>query len=209
MHLSSQEEYGLRCLLQVAAHGAPEPLSIAQIAVAEGISPEYTAKLMRLLRQGGLVDSTRGAGGGYRLALPPAKITIWDAIRVLGNPFFPASFCSTYPGQLADCVHSSDCSVRVVWSAVEGALRGVLEGISLADLNVAEKSAVVKFQALQVANLTPASAQAMPQPGTDPAADGQQNDSRRGDPPGQQPESGTLEQRDRPLERQEGPPDSR
>ncbi len=73
MNLSSQEEYGLRCLLQVAAHGAPEPLSIAQIAVAEGISPEYTAKLMRLLRKGGLVDSTRGAGGGYRLARQPAE----------------------------------------------------------------------------------------------------------------------------------------
>jgi Rrf2 family protein len=148
MHLSSQEEYGLRCLVQVARHQGPEPLNIAQIAAAEGISPEYTAKLMRLLRKGGLVESTRGAGGGYHLARPPATVTLWDAVQVLGNPFFPESFCSEFPGQLSNCVHTSDCSIRGVWSAVEAALRGVLQGISLADLTRSGGTADVRFDAL-------------------------------------------------------------
>jgi Rrf2 family protein len=148
MHLTSQEEYGLRCLLQVAHHDGPEPLNIAQIATAEGISPEYTAKLMRLLRQGGLVASTRGAGGGYRLARNPGAITLWDAVQVLGSPFFPDTFCSAYPGQLPDCVHTPDCSIRVVWGAVAGAVRGVLDRITLADLNSGEQSAAVKLGAL-------------------------------------------------------------
>jgi Rrf2 family protein len=152
MHLTSQEEYGLRCLLQVARlDGADDdatPVSIAQIAAAEGISPEYVAKLMRLLRQGGLVESTRGAGGGYRTSRPAAEITLWDAVQVLGNPFFSDGFCTAYPGQLADCVHTRDCSIRVVWGAVEEALRGVLGKLTLADLTLGEKTAVVRFPAL-------------------------------------------------------------
>ncbi len=52
MHLLAQEEYGLRCLLQVARHSGSHPLTISEIAQAEGLSPEYTAKLMRALRKG-------------------------------------------------------------------------------------------------------------------------------------------------------------
>lgn len=148
MHLSAQEEYGLRCLLQVARHRSGEPLSIAQIAESEGLSAEYAAKLMRLLRKGGLVTSTRGAGGGYRLARSPQAITIWDAVQVLGSQFFPESFCSGYPGQLPDCVHTSDCSIRVVWGAVESALRSVLERITLADLESGERTTAVRFHGL-------------------------------------------------------------
>lgn len=151
MQLTSQEEYGLRCLLQVARHTGSEPLSIAQIALAEGLSPDYAAKLLRLLRQGKLVESTRGAGGGYRLARPPAAITLWEAVQVLGNPFFPDSFCATYPGQLDDCVHTTDCSIRAVWSNVAGALRSLLEHITLADLSSGEQSVAVRFDALQPA----------------------------------------------------------
>ena len=88
MHLLAQEEYGLRCLLQVARHHGSQPLTISEIAEAEGLSPEYTAKLMRALRKGGLVVSTRGAGGGYHLARPAAAITPWQVIQVLGGSFF-------------------------------------------------------------------------------------------------------------------------
>ena len=58
MQLLAQEEYGLRCLIQVARHPGPEPLTIPEIAEREGISPEYVAKLMRTLRQGDFVVST-------------------------------------------------------------------------------------------------------------------------------------------------------
>lgn len=137
MQLSAQEEYGLRCLLQVARHEASagsEPLRIQEIAAREGLSPEYTAKLMRALRQGGLVVSTRGAAGGYRLARPASAVTIWEALEVLGGALFSAEFCSSHPGQLRDCVHSTDCSVRALWSWVGGAMRKVLGGITLADM---------------------------------------------------------------------------
>jgi len=134
MQLSAQEEYGLRCLLQVARHEGAEPLRIPEIAAREGLSPEYTAKLMRALRQGGLVVSTRGATGGYRLARPAAEMSVWETLQVLGGPLFSDEFCSSHPGNLRDCVHSTDCSVRALWRWVGSAVGEVLKGISLADM---------------------------------------------------------------------------
>jgi Rrf2 family protein len=134
MQLLAQEEYGLRCLIQVARHVGPDPLTIPEIAASEGLSPEYAAKLMRALRQAELVASTRGAGGGYRLARPAPEITAWEAVRALGGSIFPKEFCESHPGQRHDCVHSTGCSIRGLWGAVEGAVRGVLEAVTIADL---------------------------------------------------------------------------
>jgi Rrf2 family protein len=138
MHLFAQEEYGLRCMLQVARSGGEQPLSIPQIAEAEGLSTEYAAKLLRTLRQGGLLTSSRGAGGGYRLARPASEITAWDVIEVLGGSFFPDSFCEAHPGQLRDCVRSSNCAVRALWLKVEGVVRAMLTRITLADMQHSE-----------------------------------------------------------------------
>jgi Rrf2 family protein len=140
MQLSAQEEYGLRCLLQVARERGPDPATIPEIAAREGLSPEYAAKLLRALRQAELVVSTRGAGGGYRLARPASEITLWEVVRALGGSIFPEEFCETHPGQRHDCVHTSACSLRGVWSAVENAIRGVLENVTLADLARGERS---------------------------------------------------------------------
>ena len=139
MHLLAQEEYGLRCLLQVAHGRSARPLTISEISAGEGLSAEYTAKLMRALRQGGLVVSTRGAGGGYRLARPANAITVWDVIQVLGSSFFPNTFCDSHPGQRTDCVHTRDCAVRSLWSRVETVVHELLESITLADLNQRER----------------------------------------------------------------------
>ena len=134
MHLSSPEEYGLRCLVQVARAPGPAPLTIHQIAEAEGLSPEYAAKLMRLLRQRRFVASTRGAAGGYRLCRPAGEIQVWEILQALGGPVFSEEFCDTHPGQLSTCVHTGDCSIRPLWRAIEGALGRLLRTVSLADL---------------------------------------------------------------------------
>ncbi|HUT76795.1 MAG TPA: Rrf2 family transcriptional regulator, partial [Polyangia bacterium] len=118
------------------------PVAISQIAAAEGLSPEYTAKLMRELRLGGLVESVRGAEGGYRLTLPPADISVWSALQVLGGEFFNERFCDCHPGQRDRCVRSSDCSLRALWGTVQAALRTTLERISLDDLRRDEHAMV-------------------------------------------------------------------
>ena len=145
MHLLSQEEYGLRCLLQVAGHGGPDPLTIPEIAGAEGLSPEYTAKLMRALRRGGLVTSTRGASGGYRLARPANELTPWEVLQVLGGTFFPDSFCEAHPGQRSNCVHNSDCAVRSLWRRAETVVRDLMQSVTLADLLGNERAVLISL----------------------------------------------------------------
>ncbi len=134
MQLLASEEYGLRCLLRVACGDGGAPVSISQIASAEGLSPEYTAKLMRELRLGSLVKSVRGAEGGYRLARPAAEISVFCALQVLGGDFFPEGFCECHGGQKRECVRAGDCSIRALWRTLKAALRETLDAVSLEDL---------------------------------------------------------------------------
>src|SRR5215510_10398081 len=140
MQLLASEEYGLRCLLRVAAADAQGPVSISEIAEAEGLSPEYTAKLMRELRLGDLVSSVRGADGGYRLTRPASETSVWSALQVLGGDFFSERFCDCHPGQRSCCVRANDCSLRALWRLVHCTLRDTLERITLADLRRDERS---------------------------------------------------------------------
>ena len=145
MHLLATEEYGLRCLLQVArcsSESGDRQLTIQEIAAAEGMTSVYAGKIMRALREGGLVSSTRGASGGYRLARSADSITPWDVIQVLGGSMFPESFCETHPGARTDCVHSPDCSIRALWRRAESAVEQVLASVTLADLRSSESTMV-------------------------------------------------------------------
>ncbi len=142
MHILALEEYGLRCLLQVALRDAEGLVSAREIARAEGMGPEYVARIMGTLRAGGLVESIRGAGGGFRLTRPAGEISVWDAITVLGGEFFPEGFCDCHPGRRRECIHSTDCSIRALWQKTQGVLQEALAGISLEDLRRDESSMV-------------------------------------------------------------------
>ena len=138
MKLSSHDEYGLRCLVQVARHGA----TIPEISRREGISEAYVGKLMRILRQGGFVSSVRGKTGGYTLAVPAERIRVADALSVLGGRLYEDNFCSRHSGCEATCPHSTDCSIRALWRSVQGAVDGVLRTTTLRDLLGSEHAAV-------------------------------------------------------------------
>ena len=135
MHLLAREETGLRCLLQVALEeGSGAPVPIAAIATAEGISGVYAAKLMRQLRLAGLVESTRGVAGGYRLARDARRITVWDAIRALDESFLPASPCDCHPNERADCQRTTACAVSTLWRRLGEEIHRQLSTITLAEL---------------------------------------------------------------------------
>ncbi len=142
MHILALEEYGLRCLLQLALRDADGPVPAQEIARAEAIGPEYVARIMGTLRAGGLVESTRGAAGGYRLARPAGEISVWDAIIVLGGELFPEGFCDCHPGRRRECIHSTDCAIRALWRKTQRVLQEALAGISLEDLRRDERSMV-------------------------------------------------------------------
>ena len=135
MKLSAQEEYGLRCLVQVARRQGQGPVPIRVVAECEGLSLEYAAKLMRALRKANLVDSQRGASGGYTLSRPAAEISIYSVLTTLDSPLYTEEFCTGHTGKLSSCAHgSAGCSIRVLWQWMDAALQRSLERVSLADL---------------------------------------------------------------------------
>ncbi len=134
MKLSAQEEYGLRCLLHMARLEEGQSLSIPEISRAEGLSVPNVAKLMRLLRLGGLVVSVRGQSGGYTLARSSDQITVGAVMEVLGGRFFSGKFCERHAGLERTCTHTSDCAIRVLWGTIQEVLDSVLKKITLRDL---------------------------------------------------------------------------
>jgi len=140
MRFTSQEEYGLRCMVQMARHETRGPLTIGDIARAEKLTPSYVGKLMRVLRRGALVDAQHGPSGGYRLPRPAAEINIGEILSVLGGRLFEPKYCEKYGGEQPFCIHTSECSVRSLWSGLDLIVDNVLRRTSLADLIRAERS---------------------------------------------------------------------
>ena len=134
MKLSSQEEYGLRCLLQVARHDPEGSVTIPEIARIEGLSIPHVAKLMRSLRRGGFVKSVRGQAGGYKLARTPEHINIGEVLAWLGGRLFESSFCSLHSGMVELCTHSVECSIRSLWQSVQQVVDQMLGKVALSDL---------------------------------------------------------------------------
>jgi Rrf2 family protein len=138
MKITSQEEYGLRCLLRLARVPAGQSLTIPEIAAAESLSAPYVAKLLSVMRQGGLIESVRGRTGGYRLGRGTAQITLGAVMRVLGEPLFDEpGFCQRHPGTettTGACVHLGDCTLRALWHTLEHWMRRAMDRITLADL---------------------------------------------------------------------------
>lgn len=134
MKLSANEEYGIRCLVRLAYALEGQGLTIPEISQAEGVSPAYAAKILRVLRKGGFVKAARGKEGGYTLSRPAESIVIGDVMDALGGRLFESDFCESHSGQVAICTRSVDCSVRSLWRAVQVAVDQVLSKATLRDL---------------------------------------------------------------------------
>src|SRR5215475_5281179 len=134
MKLSANEEYGLRCLVRLGYAGEGGSLTIPEMSHAEGVSPAYAAKVLRVLRKGGFVKAARGKEGGYMLARPAEEIVIGDVMDLLGGRIFESDFCASHSGQAAICTRSVNCSVRSLWRAIQGAVDQVLRKATIRDL---------------------------------------------------------------------------
>ena len=139
MKVSAQEEYGMRCLLRIGSCETPEGLTIPDISRMEGLSPANVAKLLRILRLGGFIESARGRSGGYKLARPADQIVIGEVLAVLGGRIYDPSFCDSHTGINAICNHIVDCSMRSLWHSVQNAVDVVLSRITLKDMLGNEK----------------------------------------------------------------------
>ena len=148
MKITAQEEYGLRLLIRIASCSDREGMSIPQLSEAEGLSPHYVAKLTRILRMSGFVNSTPGYKGGYILALPAKEININRVLKALGGPLFDNDFCGTHSGTLKLCTHSVDCSSRSLWQMIQFTIDRLLDQVSLHDLINSEKNSADIFYQL-------------------------------------------------------------
>lgn len=137
MKLSTQEEYGLRCLLRLARN-SQESLTIAELAGAEGVSMPSVAKILRVLRKAGLVNSTRGQAGGYLLARPAEEISVGEALAALGGRFYDSQFCERHTGIESLCINLGDCSIRPVLRQLQDVVDQVLGRLTLKSLLVRE-----------------------------------------------------------------------
>ena len=134
MRITAKEEYGLRCILQLASAPPGEPLNAAEIARREGLSCPYVEKLLWTLKKTGFIKSHRGVKGGYVLARPPEQISLGDVERALGGLWTTEDICDRYTGQRRTCIHDKDCRLRPVWKGITEYVVGVMDGIPISQI---------------------------------------------------------------------------
>ena len=134
MAFSTKGEYGVRLMIQLGRHYGAGPASLAEIAAAEDMPRAYLEQLAFVLRDAGLVVSTRGAHGGYQLARAPELIAMSEVLRALEGPLAPMICATDEPGHDLACDRTSTCTVNLLWIRVRDAVAGALDGVTLAAL---------------------------------------------------------------------------
>lgn len=140
MRVTARSDYAIRALLELAAATEPTPIRADAIAQAQAIPAKFLENLLSDLRRARLVASQRGSAGGYRLARPPASITLADVIRAVDGPL--ADVRDEAPENLA--YSGAAASLRDVWIALRASMRSVLEATTLADVVAGRLPAAVR-----------------------------------------------------------------
>jgi Rrf2 family cysteine metabolism transcriptional repressor len=139
---TTKAEYGVRLLVMLGKQREERPVSLKAIAESEGLPLAYLERIVALLKKAGLVESTRGAHGGYRLSRGPEDITMDEAVLALEGAVAPMScFVEERPdgeGELRVlCSHHDDsnaCPTRLLWIRVQGGVLDSLRQTTLAEL---------------------------------------------------------------------------
>ena len=135
LRVSTRGEYGVRLMVDLARHYGQQPRSLNEISTAEGLQlkVQYLEQLVRSLREAGLVESTRGAHGGYRLSRAPEEMRMGEIVRALEGPIAPM-ICATEGQMEVICDRLDCCSTKYLWARVRDAITSTLDAITLADL---------------------------------------------------------------------------
>ena len=130
LKLNRLTDYGVVALSTLALR-RDDVTAVAQLAADIGINPPTVAKLMKQLAHTGLVNSHRGANGGYTLARPAEEISVSEIIEALEGPI---ELTACVDGSETCCSVESSCPMRGNWNQVNVAIRSALESISLAEM---------------------------------------------------------------------------
>jgi Rrf2 family transcriptional regulator, cysteine metabolism repressor len=138
MLFSTKAEYGVRLMVELGRRGTEAPVALGSVAEAETLPLSYLEHLVAKLRDAGLVSSTRGAHGGYRLARPSSEITMLEVVEALEGPVAPMECFHTDREGRVLCSHESDgdraCATKMLWTRVHGGVTRALAGTTLDEL---------------------------------------------------------------------------
>lgn len=137
MWVSTKAQYGMRALVELAMSG-DGAVSLKTIARRQDLSHQYLEQIFSVLRKAGIVESIRGAHGGYRLARPSDQIDSLEVVQLLEGSIAPVACLDEHDS----CIRVGRCSTETLWRQVDLAVRKVLGSTTLADL-VAQRLAVV------------------------------------------------------------------
>ena len=133
MRITTWAEYGLICALNLAKRAGEGPITGREIASTERLPADYVEQILLRLRRAGLVNSTRGARGGYMLAKAPDDISVREVIAASELGTFDLH-CITHPVGEERCAESQSCSIRPVWMLLQRKIDDVLDSVHLGDL---------------------------------------------------------------------------
>lgn len=130
MQLTKKSSYGLIAALELAGEPSGEPLSASSIADRYSLPHSFVEKILHQLRQAGLVTSTQGRHGGYRLARSPRRITVRQVLEALGESLDLVGCL----GSGTPCELTSICPTKGAWAQLDGRFKEMLDSLSLGDL---------------------------------------------------------------------------
>lgn len=129
--ISTKGRYSIRILLDLAEHRNGGYIPIKEVAARQEISLKYVEKLMPALKNAGLIDSTHGIGGGYRLTREPDEYTLWEILRLAEGDLAPVACLQE---NAAACSRAAECRTLPVWEKYYELTKDYFSGITLADL---------------------------------------------------------------------------
>ena len=157
MRLSTKGRYAVMAMADLARHGrddggAVRAVSLAEIATRQEISLSYLEQLFARLRKGGLVQSVRGPGGGYRLA-KPADVTVVSEIVLAVDEPIRATRCAAHGTPRGCMLRGERCITHNLWEDLGDEIHRYLSSVSLEDviLNRTSRAGVVAAGAVGVA----------------------------------------------------------
>ncbi|MEA2297530.1 MAG: Rrf2 family transcriptional regulator, cysteine metabolism repressor [Solirubrobacteraceae bacterium] len=138
MMFSTKAEYGVRVMVELARRGGDQPVPLTEIAEHEGLPLAYLEHLVARLRRADLIESRRGARGGYLLARAAEDITMAEVVEALEGTIAPIECISSSPGGGVVCSRETDpehvCTTKLLWTRVRFAIVHTLTETTLADL---------------------------------------------------------------------------
>jgi Rrf2 family transcriptional regulator, cysteine metabolism repressor len=136
MMFSTKAEYGVRVMVHLANRDGDRPISLGSIADAEGLPLAYLEHLVQRLRKAELVESRRGAHGGYTLARPAADITMAEVVAALEGDIAPIECITADADGALICSREGDapCPTKLLWTRVQGSIVRTLNEMTLDDL---------------------------------------------------------------------------